>query len=98
MAQVERLIEYPDMEDDGSGEHEALTSHYWHLKDNNGEIIAQGEGHTTPEAMQRAVNNVAREFAILYMNAADDAHKDVAALDSFEDWPVIDIPIVDVER
>lgn len=89
MAQVER---FPGLVRRSGDENGDL---YWHLRDDNGEIIVAGEGHPSPAKIQRAVNNVAREFAILYMNAADGKHLDVAALDNFEDWPVIDIPITD---
>lgn len=91
MAQVERFPGTVKVAEDD--EEDAV---FWHLKDDNGEIITQGEAHTSPANVQRAVNNVALEFAKLYFEAADAKRIDVAALENFEEWPVIDIPIQDL--
>jgi uncharacterized protein YegP (UPF0339 family) len=70
----------------------------WHLKDRNGEIICQGESHRSPENVQRAVNNVAREFAILYLNALSESYPEASTVqDIFElaDSADIDIEVED---
>lgn len=68
---------------------------FWHLKDDNGEVISQGEGHTSPENVQRAVNNVAREFTILYLKAQGcvSALRDVEAIPTES---LMDVPLEDV--
>lgn len=59
MAQVQRFVEEVD-------EGEAPEA-YWRLRDDNGEIISQGEGYADPDNVQEGVNNVAKEFTQLVL-------------------------------
>jgi uncharacterized protein YegP (UPF0339 family) len=62
MAQVESLkIQHRD--------NTKPNEFFWHLKDDNGEIVATGEIHPNKSNLQRAVNNVAKEFALLFLTA-----------------------------
>lgn len=44
--------------------------YYWHLKANNGEIVAQGEGYSSKEACLKGINFVK-------VNAAKSAIEDL---------------------